>query len=310
MLRNGALLLLLIAASWPGCALSDDASSCSDQKADADVRITACTAVLQTGKQDKRGKSRVLTSRGASHYQKEDFDEALADLDEAVKNDPNNANAFAQRGSTHWARLEDEQAFKDFDKALRLDTTPERLVLRARRYIDIMQSDAAIADLTRAIAIDSRMSEAYRYRGVAHGQKKEFDLAIADLDRTLQIDPLDKQAAPLRDSIRTAKGENLNNLRDYGPVLTARLQILKMFPRTARRDKLEGTTRVFFLVVRDGTLWKSRVVQSSGSDVLDQEALNLVRRIRPLPPLPVGTGFTEEFVVPIEFRIPHLHQNP
>jgi TonB family protein len=304
VLRKIAFVLLLIAGFGSDRALSDDNSTCSDQKVEADARIEACTKLLELNDQNSPGKSRVLASRGRAYFQKNDFDRALSDYNDAVKSDPDNADAFLYRAGAHWKKFEDGKAFGDLSEAIRLDPTPERLEARAWRYIAVSQPDLAIADLTRAVASNPRSSEAYLDRGRAHGMKSEFELAIADFDQALSIDPDNKRAALLRDTMREAKGENLSSLKDYGRMLVARLQAQKIYPRAAFREKSAGTTRISFTIGRGGKLLESGVKEGSGSDVLDREALDTLRRSQPLPPLPFGARDSERYEVPIVFRLP------
>ncbi len=58
------------------------------------------------------------------------------------------------------------------------------------------------------------------------------------------------------------------------------------YPGDARRNHLQGTVETFFSMRRDGTLLDVWVKRSSGQPVLDQEAIETVRRAQPLPPIP------------------------
>jgi protein TonB len=57
-----------------------------------------------------------------------------------------------------------------------------------------------------------------------------------------------------------------------------------------------------FSIDRHGNVVSSRIVKSSGSTVLDAEALDLLKRAAPLPPPPAEIADSElSFVVPIRF---------
>jgi protein TonB len=58
------------------------------------------------------------------------------------------------------------------------------------------------------------------------------------------------------------------------------------YPGAARRNHLQGTVETFFSMRRDGTLLDVWVKTSSGQAVLDNEAIETVRRAQPLPPIP------------------------
>jgi periplasmic protein TonB len=84
-------------------------------------------------------------------------------------------------------------------------------------------------------------------------------------------------------------------------LLVAQLDRHKRYPPKARGKA--GEARLSFSIDRDGRVLSSRIVHSSGSDALDEEALALVRRAAPLPPPPAGLPDARlSFVVPIRYH--------
>jgi protein TonB len=66
----------------------------------------------------------------------------------------------------------------------------------------------------------------------------------------------------------------------------------------------EGTPLVRIVIDRAGRVLSVRLEQGSGHELLDAEALALVERAQPLPPLPDDvTAATVEVVVPVNFRV-------
>jgi protein TonB len=83
--------------------------------------------------------------------------------------------------------------------------------------------------------------------------------------------------------------------------LIAQLERYKRYPPQAH-GKL-GEARLAFSIDRQGRVVTSRIVHSSGSDALDDEALALVKRAEPLPPPPAGVPDDQlSFVVPIRYH--------
>lgn len=72
----------------------------------------------------------------------------------------------------------------------------------------------------------------------------------------------------------------------YLTAVLARLQEAKRFPEKARARGDEGRAVVRLFIQRSGALGHAQVVRSSGSALLDQAALDTVRRAAPFPPLP------------------------
>jgi len=70
----------------------------------------------------------------------------------------------------------------------------------------------------------------------------------------------------------------------------------------ARRET--GTAQLAFSINREGRLLQNRIVRSSGSEALDEEAMATVRRAQPFPPPPRDLdGATFDFTVPVKFNI-------
>ena len=82
--------------------------------------------------------------------------------------------------------------------------------------------------------------------------------------------------------------------------LAVKLQQAKRYPARAHGEK--GTARVAFAIDRLGRVVTASLVQSSGSPILDEEALALVRRAQPMPQPPADvTDGQLSFSFPIEF---------
>ena len=79
-----------------------------------------------------------------------------------------------------------------------------------------------------------------------------------------------------------------------------RLAKVQRYPAQAR--SVQGVVNFAFTIDRHGGVVSSRSVKSSGSAVLDAEALALIKRAAPLPPPPADIADGDlSFVVPIRF---------
>lgn len=84
--------------------------------------------------------------------------------------------------------------------------------------------------------------------------------------------------------------------------LLAHIQQAKRYPVMARARRQQGVVVVHFTMDRQGNVLTANISKSSGYDLLDQEALAMVRRAQPLPkPPPEFTGSLDMVVGPIEF---------
>jgi protein TonB len=86
--------------------------------------------------------------------------------------------------------------------------------------------------------------------------------------------------------------------------LVAHIERFKRYPAEARAHGEQGLARVAFTVDRDGKVRASRIVQSSGSSDLDQEALAMLTRAQPVPRPPDRVSGREfSFAIPVRFNI-------
>ena len=86
--------------------------------------------------------------------------------------------------------------------------------------------------------------------------------------------------------------------------LAAHLERFKRYPTAARARGEQGIAKVAFTIDHEGHLLRSRIVQSSGSSVLDQETLGMLARAQPMPKPPGNTSDGAlSFIVPVRFNI-------
>lgn len=100
---------------------------------------------------------------------------------------------------------------------------------------------------------------------------------------------------------RSALGQELH---DFQSKLLAAIRQCTFFPQEALHTKRYGQVTLAFAITRDGTLCNLRVVTSSGSDVLDGAAQEILQRAAQVFPA-FPAGLREEslaYTVPIHFR--------
>jgi len=86
----------------------------------------------------------------------------------------------------------------------------------------------------------------------------------------------------------------------YNSLVYGHLQRYKRYPPSA--GGASGMVTVRFALSRSGEVVSSAVAKSSGNDVLDQEALAILRRANPFPAFPADKpGAQDSFVGPISF---------
>jgi hypothetical protein len=162
--RRYRAVLLIIGMATPAAG----GGSACEATAAPDVRMSGCTALIQSGRLDGRGLAEAYITRGDAFAEASDHARALADYDAAVRfaGEPTEtdtsettarrdlANAYYKRGSFHvWRRA-------DFGRG--------------------------IADLDKAIAIDPDLTDAYKARGWAYQASGDYDRANVDYEEAIR----------------------------------------------------------------------------------------------------------------------------
>ncbi|WP_439816018.1 TonB family protein [Zavarzinia sp. CC-PAN008] len=91
---------------------------------------------------------------------------------------------------------------------------------------------------------------------------------------------------------------------NFAGMLVAHLKRHQRYPRQAQRRREEGKPQVRIVMSADGSVVSVNLVQSSGHESLDEEAVALVRRAEPLPAIPPELNQSQlDVVVPISFDL-------
>lgn len=121
---------------------------------------------------------------GLAHFQKAEYDQAIADFSRAIEVNPGAANYYS-RGLAHFQKAEYDHAIADFSRAIEIDPTLEPAFgYRGLANLQKADYDQAIADLSLAIALKPGAANYYSGRGLAYRFK-----ADTDFSRVIEIDP-------------------------------------------------------------------------------------------------------------------------
>ncbi len=215
-----AALLLLMVMWMQGCAVKTrDAESfgargnASMARREYDQAIADYDEAIRL----EPTSSIAYNNRGGAWSAKNQYKKAIADYNEAIRLDPMNTIAYYGRGVARLVTSDHDQAIADFDAAIRLD--PSYALARVNRgnaWCAKHEFDKAIADYSAVIRLEPANARAYGNRGLAWFLKRDFDTAIADFGESIRLAPRDADTYYNRGLGWTAKKEYDKAIADFG----------------------------------------------------------------------------------------------
>jgi len=181
-----ALSLLILALAIPRFALAQstpDAEFCAGSAGTADDRSAACTRAITSGKLSTQGLVIMFIGRGLAWNGKGDYERAIADYNEAIRLNPQDALAFNSRGNAWWTKGDYERAIADYNEAIRLNPQGA-LAFNNRGTAQYYQGrfDAAAADLAEGSRLDPKYAPySHIWRSLALFRSGNADLARSEL---------------------------------------------------------------------------------------------------------------------------------
>jgi tetratricopeptide (TPR) repeat protein/S1-C subfamily serine protease len=129
-------------------------------------------------------------ARGIARYGTKDQKGALADLNEAIRLNPEaiEDTAYSVRATIRYAQGDIKGALTDYNEAIRLN--PQKAEhIAGRGAIRLQQKDyqGAIADANEAIRLKPEYREAFEFRGAVYFLQKKYKEAIADLTQAIRL---------------------------------------------------------------------------------------------------------------------------
>jgi lipoprotein NlpI len=168
-------------------------ASCLDApRDDRALRLAACTAAIGTSSLSAQDRALAYNNRGEAHCGRGEYDEALADQEEAIRLKPGFAQAFIDKASCHIGKQDVEAAFADYDQGIALaPRVPGYYRQRAQLYNWIGEHERALQDYDKAISLAPRFNEAMDERANALFELGRFGEAARQLVTVIQLTPGD-----------------------------------------------------------------------------------------------------------------------
>src|SRR5579871_708824 len=221
-----------------GADTADEETKNCDTGKEPDLRIAACTEIIQKnpGATKKLGLAYFL--RGNAYQAKEDYEHAIADYDESLRLVPGIMIVVKSRGMAHARKGDNDQSIEDLEQVLRVKgndpQVTEVLVIvytnRGLGYGRKNDYDRAIEDFSKALALKPDFTEAISNRGAYEAKKGDFDQAINDFEHTLQLSPHDSRATDSLFITYNARAKRFAEMGDYSHAIEDSNKALGLHP--------------------------------------------------------------------------------
>ena len=135
-----------------------------------------------------------------------------------------------------------ERAVEHFTREIQRNPTATNYLCRGNLLRREREYDRAIADMTQAIRLDARYTDAYRARSIVWGLKGEYDKAIADISEAIRLNPESESAAHRIAESRLLYGRGLSwaNKADHDQAIADFTQSIRLDPKFAPAYWLRG----------------------------------------------------------------------
>ena len=171
---------------------------------DVQAAAVAVEKAIELAGDDRRQLSVALLQRAMLARKSGDEDTLLADLDQAIKIDPENFDAYRVRGEYYLSKREPEKALEDLNRWLGADRTTLGSIAVVGRLIamedkfDADMQQAALEILSKAIENDPKSPDPYLARAKVHAIQEDIDAALNDVDDALELAPENEQLIRFR----------------------------------------------------------------------------------------------------------------
>jgi tetratricopeptide (TPR) repeat protein len=164
-----AAVLVAGVAACGGAAAEEDV--CAHGSGDA--AIADCTRAIRSGRYTGHALALKFSNRGVEWRLKGDYERAISDYGDAIRLDPNYADAYYNRCIAYNRQQKFDLALSDCNRAIALGPTANTLN----------------ATGNEKLSNDRSKSDYYAQRGAVYHGRRELDRAIADYSEALRLYP-------------------------------------------------------------------------------------------------------------------------
>jgi S1-C subfamily serine protease len=166
--------------TWKECELADR---------NPDRSIAACSKLLNRAPSNVRAAA--FHNRGVAWAAKGNLDQAVSDISQGIRLDPQRAYRWQERGEIYSRQGKYQQAIADINEAIRIDPVARafRFHSRAGAYRGLGDLARAIADFDEAIRLDP-VARSFRFHELANALRDadQYDRALGAYDTAFRLE--------------------------------------------------------------------------------------------------------------------------
>jgi tetratricopeptide (TPR) repeat protein len=166
------------------------------------------------------GQEAVYFYRGNSYYYKSDYQNAIADYNQALKLKPSYVDAYYNRGTAYFDQGNNTQAIADYSQAIKLKLDDVRAYSsRGDAHFRQGNDTQAIADLNQSFQLKLSLAIVYNNRGYVYFDQGKYTQAITDFNQALELKPDDAEAYYNRGTAYFNQGNDTQAITDFNQAL-------------------------------------------------------------------------------------------
>ena len=130
-------------------------------------------------------------AEGLRFVQEEKFSEAILSFDEAIDNEPTNAEFYFLRAFSKDSLGQNESALVDYDKSLSLKPKREATILNARAYLlaELGRYEEALLDSQSSLELEPESAASLDTLGYIQVGLKDYAAAMESYEKAIELDP-------------------------------------------------------------------------------------------------------------------------